>query len=306
MKIISGFENLPSLSQNAAIAIGNFDGVHLGHKNILEFLSQKADELGLLSVVLTFSPHPENILGKKSIKMIQTLDQRLREIEKFGPQLILVIPFDEKFSSLSGKEFVEKIIVRLLRAKVVVVGENFRFGKNRKGDRALLHRLASRFNFQVISLSSVHRKGTIVSSSLIRRFLQKGSIEKANILLGKAYEIEGEVIKGKSRGKILGFPTANIQTRNEILPLGVFITKVAVDSEELLSLTNIGHRPTFGQEEKNIESYIMNFDKDLYRKKIRIQFIKKLREEIKFETPEALSQQIKKDLKSAKAYLGIV
>lgn len=306
MKIISGLENLPSLSQDTIIAIGNFDGVHLGHKKILAFLSQKADRLGLLSVVLTFSPHPENILGKKSIKMIQTLAQRLREIKKFGIQLVLVIPFDEKFSSLSGKEFVDKIIIRFLRAQVLVIGENFRFGKNRKGDMALLHRLASRFDFQVFSHPSVRRKGMIVSSSLIRRFLQEGKIEKANILLGKAYEIEGKVIKGVSRGKILGFPTANIQTRNDILPLGVFITNVAIDSEELPSLTNIGHRPTFGQEEKNIESYVINFDKDLYGKKIRILFLKKLREEVKFEGPEALSQQIKKDIKSAKDYFGIV
>lgn len=306
MEIIRGFENLPAFSKNTLIAIGNFDGVHLGHKKILKFLSKKADELGLLPVVLTFSPHPEIILGKKSIKMIQTLDQRLREIEKFGIQLALVILFDEKFSSLSGKEFVQKIIVQLLQAKVVVVGENFRFGKKRRGDIVLLRHLTSRFALQVFSLHSVSRKGMIVSSSLIRRFLQEGKIEKANNLLGKAYEIEGQVIKGESRGKILGFPTANIQTKNEILPPGVFITNVAIDSEELPSLTNIGHRPTFGQEEKHIESYIINFSKDLYGKKIRIQFIKKLRKEIKFENPEALSQQIRKDLKAAKDYFDTV
>lgn len=305
MKIINGFENLPSISKNTITAIGNFDGVHLGHKKILKFLSKKADELGLLSMVLTFSPHPEKILGETRIKMIQTLDQRLEEIKKFGIQAVLVISFDKKFSNFSGQEFIQKILVNLLRAKVLIVGKNFRFGKNREGDTFLLRRLASRFNLQVFSLPSVSKGGMIVSSSLIRKFLQEGEIEKPNVLLGRTYVIEGEVIKGKSRGKILGFPTANIQTRNEIVPPGVFITNVTIGLKKIPSLTNIGHCPTFGQQETNIESYIINFSKNLYGKKIRIYFIKKLREEIKFDTSEKLSQQIKKDIDTAKNYFNI-
>lgn len=305
MKIINGFENLPSISKNTITAIGNFDGVHLGHKKILKFLSKKADELGLLSMVLTFSPHPEKILGETRIKMIQTLDQRLEEIKKFGIQAVLVISFDKKFSNFSGQEFIQKILVNLLRAKVLIVGKNFRFGKNREGDTFLLRRLAYRFNLQVFSLPSVSKGGMIVSSSLIRKFLQEGEIEKPNVLLGRTYVIEGEVIKGKSRGKILGFPTANIQTRNEIVPPGVFITNVTIGLKKIPSLTNIGHCPTFGQQETNIESYIINFSKNLYGKKIRIHFIKKLREEIKFDTSEKLSQQIKKDIDTAKNYFNI-
>jgi len=305
MKIINGFENLPSISKNTITAIGNFPGVHLGHKKILKFLSKKAEELGLLSMVLTFSPHPEKILGETRIKMIQTLDQRLEEIKKFGIQAVLVISFDKKFSNFSGQEFIQKILVNLLRAKVLIVGKNFRFGKNREGDTFLLSRLASRFNLQVFSLPSVSKGGMIVSSSLIRKFLQEGEIEKPNVLLGRTYVIEGEVIKGKSRGKILGFPTANIQTRNEIVPPGVFITNVTIGLKKIPSLTNIGHCPTFGQQETNIESYIINFSKNLYGKKIRIHFIKKLREEIKFDTSEKLSQQIKKDIDTAKNYFNI-
>lgn len=305
MKIICGFENLPSISKNTITAIGNFDGIHLGHKKILEFLSKNADELGLFSMVLTFSPHPEKILGEKRKKMIQTLDQRLEEIKKFGIQAVLVISFDKKFSNFSGQEFIQKILVNLLRAKVLVVGKNFRFGKNREGNTSLLRRLASRFNLQVFSLPSVSKGGMIVSSSIIRKFLQDGEIEKANFLLGRTYGIEGEVIKGKSRGKILGFPTANIQTRNEIVPPGVFITDVEIGSKKIASLTNIGHCPTFGRQETNIESYIINFSKNLYGKKLRIYFIKKLREEIKFDTSEKLSQQIKKDLDTATKYFKI-
>lgn len=305
MRIISGFENLPSISKNTITALGNFDGVHLGHKKILDLLSNKADELDLVSMVMTFSPHPENIIREKRIKMIQTLNQRLEEIKKFGIQAVLVIPFDKKFSHLSGQEFIQKILVNLLKVKVIIVGENFRFGKNREGDFSLLRSIGSRFDLQVFSLPSVDKNGMIVSSSLIRKFLQEGEIEKANVLLGRYYGIEGEVIKGKSRGKILGFPTANIQTRNDIVPPGVFVTNVAIGTRVFPSMTNIGHCPTFSQQKTNIESYIINFNKNIYGKKIRIHFIKKLREEIKFDNPEELSFQIKKDLDAAKDFFEI-
>jgi len=305
MKVIHGFEKFNSLSRNTVIAIGNFDGVHLGHQSILQFLAKKAEELDLASLVLTFSPHPEKILGGARIRMLQTLDQRLEGIEKFGIQTVLVVSFDEKFSNLSSQEFIQKIVVNILRAKVVIVGENFQFGKNREGDISLLNRLASRYNFQVFSIPSVTKENMVVSSSMIRSLLQEGKIEKTNLLLGRSYEIDGKVIKGKSLGKSLGFPTANIQTENEIVPSGVFITSVGINAKTLPSLTNIGICPTFSQQETNIESYIINFDQDLYGEKIKINFFKKIRDEMKFATPEELSSQIKKDLEAAKSYFNL-
>jgi len=305
MQVINGFEKLPSFSNNSIVAIGNFDGIHLGHQKILQLLAKKTKKHALLSLVLTFSPHPEKILGEKRVKMIQTLDQRVREIKKFDIKAVLIVPFDEKFSSLSGQDFIQKIVVNLLKAKAVIVGESFRFGKNREGDISLLRRSASRFNFQVYSISPVMKEGMIVSSSLIRNSLQEGNIETANALLGRLYEIEGKVIKGKSRGKALGFPTANIETENEIVPPGVFITTAGIESDTFPSLTNVGNRPTFDQQETIIESYIINLNKNLYGEKIKINFIKKIRGEMKFKTPDDLSQQIERDLERAKDYFGV-
>jgi riboflavin kinase/FMN adenylyltransferase len=305
MEVIRGFKNFPEPFLHSAVAIGNFDGVHAGHQRILKFLSDKASKLGLSSLVLTFSPHPEKILGEKATKMIQTLEQRKREIEKFGIDAVLIVPFDQNFSNLSAGEFVRKIIVNTLKARAVVVGENFRYGKNREGDIPLLRKLASESNFQVHSIPTVKKRGTMASSSLIRNLLQQGQVEKANLLLGRNYEIEGKVIKGKSRGKSLGFPTANIETKNEIVPPGIFISFVGIESETFRSLTNVGNCPTFNQKETNIESYIINFARDLYGKTIRIGFIKKIRDEIKFKTAEDLKAQMKKDLPIAKSYFKL-
>ena len=304
MQVIKGFEKYPSFSSESILAIGNFDGIHLGHQKILQLLEEKAKNQALPSLVLTFSPHPEKILGGKIIKMIQTLDQRVREIKKIGIKAVLIVPFDEKFSSLPGQDFIQKIVVNTLKAKVVIIGENFRFGKNREGDISLLRQSASRFNFQVYSIPPVVKDRMTVSSSLIRSSLQDGKIELANDLLGRLYEIEGKVIKGKSRGKALGFPTANIETENEIIPPGVFITTAWIDSKSFPSLTNVGNRPTFNPQETIIESYIINLNKNLYGEKIKINFIKKIRDEIKFKTPDDLSQQIKKDLEKAKDYFS--
>ncbi len=230
MEVVHGLEKFQSLSEQSIIAIGNFDGIHLGHHKILQCLEKKASEFKLFSLVLTFFPHPGKILGKNGIQMIQSLNQRIEKIKQYDAQALLILSFDEEFASLTGQDFIQKIVLNALKAKAVIVGENFHFGKNREGDVSLLHRLSSKFNFRICSVPSVVENGEIVSSSLIRRYLREGNIQKANRFLGRAYEIEGEVIKGKSRGKGLGFPTANIETENEIIPQGVFITQTRIGS----------------------------------------------------------------------------
>jgi len=302
MKIIRGFENLPAFSIQTVVALGNFDGVHTGHRSILNLVTGKARESGLISIVLTFSPHPEKVLGKKRVRLIQTLDQRLEEIRKFDLDVALVIPFDKEFSGLAAREFVQKILINLLRARIIVVGKNFRFGRDRVGGIRLLRQLASRYDIRVFSLPSVTKEGYTVSSSLIRTLLLQGKIEQADLLLGRSYQISGEVIRGQSRGKRIGFPTANIRTLNEIVPRGVFITKVDIDGKTWRALTNIGRRPTFEQKDMVIESFVFDFDKNLYGKNLTIQFIKKIREEMKFTTPKDLSDQIRKDIETAKNY----
>jgi riboflavin kinase/FMN adenylyltransferase len=305
MEVLHGLRASSSLFKNTIITVGNFDGVHLGHKKILQFLVQEAQKYDLFSLVLTFSPHPDLILGKGKVKMIQTLDQRLNAIEKFGVQGVLITPFNKEFFNLSSDEFIQKIVVSALKAEEVVIGENFQFGKKREGNINTLRALGAQLNFRVHEIPKFIKDGRTVSSSLIRNLLQEGKIEEANILLGRHYEIEGKVIKGKDRGKVLGFPTANIETENEIIPRGVYVSQVMIDSRTYPSLTNAGFRPTFGPEDMQIESYIIDFDKKLYGQEIAVRFIKKIRDEIKFKSPEELSLQIKKDLGQAKAYFKL-
>lgn len=302
MRVIYSFKNLSPLAKNTALAIGNFDGLHLGHQKILKSLVQKAREKGLFSFVLTFSPHPEKILGKGNVNMIQTLPQRLEGMKKLGVQAVLITPFDQKFSNLSSRRFAQEVVVNCLKAKEVIVGENFRFGKSRKGDIGALRSFGLEFGFHVRSVPPVKKNGKIVSSSLIRNLLQKGKIEEANTMLGRFYEIEGKVIKGEARGKTIGYPTANIQTENEITPAGVFLTMAQIGSRSFPSLTNVGVRPTFRREKKSIESYIIDFDKNLYGRKVKIHFLKKIRKERKFKNVKSLSLQIQQDLKLAKNY----
>lgn len=302
MKIVRGLQNFPSLSQKTVLAIGNFDGVHRGHQKILRLLIQKARRSNLPSLVLTFFPHPAQVLNKRDLKMIQTLPQRIKEIHKFNPQFLLIINFDKDFSHLSSHDFIRTIIVHKLHAQEIIVGQNFHFGKNREGNIDLLRSLSSQYHMTVHPVSSVRKNGMIISSSIIRELLTEGKVEKANRLLGRSYEINGKVFKGKARGKKLGFPTANIQTDNEILPPGVYLSKVEIDSDELPALTNVGVCPTFSQNELNIESYILNFDTSLYGKRINIRFLKKMRDEIKFDSPDDLSSQLKRDIETAKSF----
>jgi riboflavin kinase/FMN adenylyltransferase len=304
MKVIQGVNNFPALSKNTIIALGNFDGVHIGHQKILNFLVEKAEEKEMLSLVLTFSPHPEKVLGRRTLQMIQTLEQRLCEIEKFRIQMALVLSFDKQLADLSSHNFVKSILVDKLKVKEIIVGHNFRFGKDRKGSFSTLSSLASKYHYSAHSIHSVSRGDQTVSSSLIRTLLLEGKMKKAKTLLGRAYEIEGTVVKGKSRGKNIGFPTANMVTDNEITPLGVYLTSVDIGYETYKALTNIGSCPTFLQNETQIESHIVNFHGDLYGKKIRVRFIEKIRDEIKFKTPQDLALQIRKDLEKINSDTG--
>jgi riboflavin kinase/FMN adenylyltransferase len=302
MKIIRGFQKFPLLGSPTAVAIGNFDGLHLGHQKILRFLVQRSQKKRLSSLVLTFYPHPEKSLEKSKIDMIQTLEQRLEGIKKFGVQTVLVTPFNKTFSNLSSEAFVRKILVNTLKVKEVIIGENFRFGKNREGGIPMLKQLGSQFGFNVHSILPQKKRGRIVSSSLIRKLLLEGKVEEASAFLGRFYQIEGKVIKGEERGRIIGFPTANIETVNEILPQGVFITFAEIHSKIYLSLTNVGKRPTFEDKGLVIESHLMGFGQKVYGRKIKLFFLKKIREEKSFPSPQSLSNQIKKDLEVAKAY----
>jgi len=305
MKIIKGLENTPEFRTKTAVAIGNFDGVHLGHKKILETLVSEATKNDLTSLVMTFSPHPKKVVGKEPIPMIQSLEQRLESIRQFNVRAALILHFDRQLANRTAQYFIRHLVLEPLNAAEIIVGENFCFGKNRQGCNRTLHRLAQANGFRVHIIPPVTIAETRVSSSLIREFLQKGQIEKANHLLGRPYEIEGTVIQGQSRGKNLGFPTANIQTANEIMPGGVFVSNTVINSQAFMSLTNIGQCPTFDQKGNQVETYLMNFSSDIYGQPIKVQFLKKIRDEKKFSSPLELTRQIQKDLAFAEKYFEI-
>jgi len=305
MQIIRCLEDFPSQTKSTVAAIGNFDGIHLGHKKILQFLTKEAKKHKSSSLVLTFSPLPERYFGKKAIKMIQTLDQRLKEIEKNKIDKTLVLPFSKAIANLSSRDFIKKIMIDTLRAEVIIVGNNFRFGKNRSGNVRILQKLSSLCGYKFFSIPAEKRNDRIVSSSLIRSLLQKGAVEEANALLGHPYVIEGTVIKGHSRGKRLGFPTANISTDNEIAPHGIYLSYVFLQGQKRPALTNIGTSPTFGLSDTQIESYLIDFSENLYGQTQKIHLLKKLRDEIKFSSSDLLIDQIKKDLAAAKTFFKL-
>jgi len=307
MKIYRSLDAVPDFPRKTVLAVGNFDGLHLGHRKILSRLLREAADKDCLSGVLTFSPHPERIFGSEKISMIQTLDQRLEGIAGLGVDLILVAPFNSEFARLSGKDFVYKVLVKKLRARSVIVGPDFRFGKGRRGDIPTLRKFGKRLWLDVLVVPPVRKKSLVVSSSAIRELLKLGHIGAANQLLGRPYDIEGEVVRGEARGRSLGFPTANIETQNEIIPKGVFVSLVEIDGKRRRSLTNAGNRPTFPSDPGPcrpfmIEAHILDFKKNIYGSAVKLFFLKKIRDERTFHDAAELAARIRKDLEDARRY----
>jgi len=302
MKVLRGLQERPAFPKGTVVAIGNFDGLHLGHQKILRVLLDKSRKMGLASLVLTFSPHPERILQRGHTAMIQTLDQRLAGIRAAGADAVVIAAFDRGFAGLTAAEFASRVIVSRLRAKAVVVGENFRFGKSREGDINDLRRLGHELGFAVHPVPSAIRNGKVISSSLIRRYLNEGRIASANGFLGRPYEITGRVVSGSGRGRGLGFPTANIKPLNEILPRGVYITVADIRGRSHPSLANIGHRPTFGAGRLQVEVHILDFKGPLYRRRVALRFLRRIRGEKKFADPEGLIHQVQQDIRFAHVF----
>jgi len=302
MQIYENFSELPDFKKNTAVAIGNFDGVHLGHKKILKYLVTSAKKNNLHSVVLTFSPHPGKFFKKDKFFLIQPPKEKINMLSQFSIDIAVMAPFDKNFSELSPSQFVQNILLNLLHTKIIVVGRNFKFGKNREGDDLTLQKIARQYNLSHHSIPQVSLQGEVISSSKIRILLQEGKIEKANMFLGHPYKITGKVVKGSSRGRNIGFPTANLVPDNDIIPTGVFITESIIGSQKFPSVTNIGYCPTYPKDKTNIESFIMNLQTDLYGKNMGLLLLKKIREERKFDSPEMLQKQIQKDAATAEHY----
>ncbi len=305
MLVSLGWKDLPKPGKPVVAAIGNFDGLHIGHRKIMACLLDEARRDRLVPTVLTFYPHPEKVLGQRPTAMIDTLEQRLDRLEALGIGWTVVVPFDQEFAATSCTDFLRNVVAGAVGAGKIVVGENFRFGKGRKGDLALLTAFGRENGITVLGIPRVSSDGAPVSSSRIRTALRKGAVEEAAALLGRPYEITGKVVSGDSRGSKLGFPTANVLPENEILPPGVYISETIFRNEALPSVTFIGNPATFGKAALTVETHILGFSGDLFGAKLGVRLLARTRAVRKFAGPAALSAQISRDIAQAMAFFGM-
>ncbi|MBU1148080.1 MAG: bifunctional riboflavin kinase/FAD synthetase [Candidatus Omnitrophica bacterium] len=279
-----------------AASIGIFDGVHRGHQKILKKLYKETSRNNAKSLLITFDPHPRNIL-KSKIPLLISLSHRLTLIKDFGIDFLKVIRFTRKFSRLSGDEFITKILMRKFKIDILVLGENFSFGHKGRGAAALL----KRYGFKVFEVKALKSKGRSISSTRIRQKIEKGDLRNASLMLGRPVTVFGTVVKGRRVGRRLGFPTANIDPHHEAIPpSGVYSVDAKISNRIHKGILNIGTRPTFGENiDPTIELHVFNFKKTIYRKDVEIIFKRKIRNERRFKSVEALRKQIQKDIRKA-------
>lgn len=304
MKIFHGTENA-SIVRPTVLTLGVFDGLHLGHQRIMQTVVERAEAVGAVPTAITFDPHPRAVLHPESAPpLLQTLDQRLANLAVLGVDQTIVIRFDRDFASQSAEHFLHDIIHDRLHAKEVYLGKGFAFGSARGGNIELLRKMSSELGFVADEVDEVQIRGQRISSSKIRELLANGHVGLARRMLGRPYGVEGVVIRGDRRGHTIGFPTANLHPHNRVIPkFGVYATATLIDGKWRRSITNIGVRPTFGVEsEPSIESYIFDFDRDLYGDVLRVRFLYRIRDERKFGGIDELKAQIERDTRRALNY----
>lgn len=301
---LSSYKN----SNPSVVTIGTFDGVHIGHKAILNRLITIAKSEQLDSVILTFFPHPRMVLQKETkIKLINTIDERKELIGKTGVDHLIIHPFTKEFSRLSALEFVRNILVNGLNLKKIIIGYDHRFGRNRTATFGDLKEFGKTYDFEVIEITAQQLNKVSVSSTKIRNALDAGDIETANSYLGYPFMLSGTIGKGKGIGKTLDFPTANLQIEEDykfIPKNGVYIVKSEISGKLVYGLTNIGTNPTLGGKNKTIETYFLDFNNNLYNKSIRLEFLTRIRDEKKFNSVEDLKEAIHKDEYFARNFIS--
>ena len=307
MKIIKNIINY-SEHKNSAVTIGSFDGIHLGHEKILKKLKKEAIKDDLLSVILTFDPHPRTILkNEKSIKSINLIDEKKDILKKFKIDIVVIHPFSKSFSKLSSLEFIRDILVKKFKIKKLILGFNHSFGKNREATVKDINKFSEELNFQLIEVKAKKLNNLNISSTLIRNYILNGEIKKANLNLGRMFSFTGIVIRGFGLGKKLNFPTANIKIENnkKIFPKsGVFFVHAIIKKKQYFGMMNIGNRPTLNRKKKSIEIHFFDLNMDLYGEKIEVFLNFKIRDEIKFSSLKELQKQIIIDKERCINYLS--
>lgn len=307
MKIIRGLEALNNSFPDTVLTIGNFDGVHLGHQKIIFEVLERAGEIKGTSMALTFEPHPMKIIApERNVRILTQFKEKAKLIEEMGIDVLLCINFNREFANLLPDKFIEDVLVRKINAKEIIIGTNYAFGKNKKGTVELLRRRGKEYGFRVKAVRNVEIHGNIVSSSSIRSLLVRGAVKEASTFLGRAYSIEGNVIKGKGRGKtLLNIPTANITTPVEIAPKeGVYAVRAGIGSIVCEGVANIGRNPTFGKAEVSYEVHLFDFSGDILGENVRIYFIDRIRSERTFPDASSLEKEIRSDIEIAKEILS--
>jgi riboflavin kinase/FMN adenylyltransferase len=294
-----------SADNDMLLTIGVFDGVHLGHRYLIAQLKELARQQGLLSGVVTFRRHPQEVLSPQTkLPFLTDLAQRTNLLKNEGVEAIITLSFTRELAQLSARQFVA-LLMKYLRMRGVVIGPDFALGQNREGNTDALRRLGQKMGFSVTVVPPIIIDGEVVSSTAIRKALAQGDMKRVQNLVGRPFSLHGRVIPGARRGIELGFPTANLDIDPEqALPAeGVYVSRAHIDDQAHPSVTNIGQRPTFGGGERVVEVYLLDYHSDLYGKELTIDIIERLRGEKKFDTPEELKKQIAEDVKQGKAVL---
>jgi riboflavin kinase/FMN adenylyltransferase len=292
------------------VTIGNFDGVHLGHQALFRKVIEQARLLDGKAVAITFEPHPVRVLKQNGLPPLITIyDQKIELIAQAGVDVLVCIQFTPEFAALSPRTFVVDLLINRIGMKAIVVGEDYTFGKNREGNLALLNEYAQLFDFRVITVGEIQTGNSIaqrISSTKIRDLVMEGDVDVASKLLGRNYQIRGVVITGRNRGgRELGFPTANIRMEDELCPKnGIYAVTVDCGNTSYPGVANIGYSPTFGDQVFTVEVYLIGFSGNLYGKHLRVNFVKRLRDEKRFDDLAALSAQIKQDVTDARKILS--
>jgi len=307
MNFIRDLQSLQSFNQRSVVTIGSFDGVHLGHQAILNQVKAVAAELGLPSVVMTFEPQPQEFFsGERAPARLMRLREKVDALFEFGVDQVLCLQFNRELRNLTAAEFVRSVLVDGLGTRHLIVGDDFRFGCDRSGDFKMLSEMGETYDFAVQDTETLEVDGQRVSSTLVRQILEQGNFERASQLLGKPFTITGRVVYGQQLGRELGFPTANVQLNRYSAPLsGVYAVLVNIDGAVYQGAANVGLRPTVGDLLKPIlEVHLLDFEADLYGRRIEVEFVTKIRDEEKFTSLDKLIESIQRDVKQIRAWFA--
>lgn len=305
MKILQVYKEIvPNLIDSSCVALGMFDGVHIAHREVILDAVNKANKLGNKSAIITFCSNPKSVVIGKRVKQINTLDDKLHYIAQLGVDVAIVLEFNDKLLNMSAEDYLEKFLINGINAKSITVGYNHHFGVGKRGTPQFLQEKVSVYGYEFKEVSPIQLDSTTVSSSIIRKYITHGQMDKAQEFLGRPFSIKNTVVHGEKRGRQLGFPTANINIPDDIVAPknGIYLATAEFDNEKYVTVVNVGKRPTFADLEKSlIEAYLFDFDGDLYGKEVRINFLNRIRDEKKFDSINELISQIDIDCCTAKS-----